>query len=126
MRAEAGEVRPGHIDRAIVRDSHRLMIGELAVRAARFAFALERADERERMFGAARGPGPAAVAGAAEPERDLLSFITKAREVGGAAVRAERHIGIPAEVVAAGAGDERIVGKGRDAGDEPAGQRGRP
>src|SRR3954467_4823013 len=98
MRAEAGEVRPGHVDRAILRDSHRLVIGELAVRTARFARSLKCADQCECRIGATAtgGPGPPAVAGAAEPERDLLSFITKAREVGGAAVGAERHIGIPA------------------------------
>src|SRR6266566_2063695 len=39
--AEAGEVRPRHVDRAVVRDSDGLVIGELPVRSARLAVALE-------------------------------------------------------------------------------------
>src|SRR5882762_6868571 len=102
------------------------MIGELAVRAPRLPLALKCADERERMLGAARGPGPAAVARAAEPERDLLTPISEARKVGGAAVRTERHIRIAAKIVDAGAWYGRIVRKGRNSGDEPARQGGRP
>src|SRR5882762_4701112 len=102
------------------------MIGELAVRAPRLPLALKCADERERMLGAARGPGPAAVARAAEPERDLLTPISEARKVGGAAVRTERHIRIAAKIVDAGARYGRIVRKGRDSRDEPARQGRRP
>jgi len=37
------------------------MIGELAVRASRLAISRERAHQRERMVGAAGGPGAAAI-----------------------------------------------------------------
>src|SRR5881394_1692323 len=117
---------PGYVNRALVRHGHGLVIGELPVRAPRFALALERADEREWMIGAAGGPGAAAVARARQPERHVFPPISKAAEVGGVAIGTERDRRVAAEVVGAGSRNCRIVRERRDAGDESTGQRRRP
>jgi len=102
------------------------MIGELPVRAARLAVALKCADQGERMIGASCGPGTATVRRAGEPQRDVLSHVAEAGEVGGIAMRTERDRRIAADLVDAGSRDRRVVGELRDAGDEAARQRRRP
>jgi len=102
------------------------VIGELPVRSSRLALALERADEGERMIGAARGPGAAAVARAAQPERDVFSDISKAGEVRGGSVGTERHCRIASEVIRARPRHGGIVRELRDPGDESTRQRRRP
>src|SRR5207247_7725211 len=108
--AEPREVGPRHVDRAVIRDRDGLVIGELPVRSSRLPLALEGADERERMIGAAGGPGAAAVALAAEPERDVLALVSEAGEIGGAAVGAERHCRIACEVIRAGPRHGGVLG----------------
>src|SRR5205823_14564020 len=128
MATEAGEMRPGDINRAVLRQRDGFMIGYLAVGAAGLTLSLECADQCECRVAATatRGPGPAAVVRAAEPERHVLSFVAEAGEVRGAAVGTERDGGVAAEVVRSGARDCRIVRKRRDAGDESIRQRRRP
>src|SRR6266702_2557248 len=124
--AESRKVRPRHKDRAVIRDRDGLVVGELPVRSSRLAFALERADECQWMIGAAGGPGAATVARAAEPERDVLSLVAEAGEIGGAAVGAERDGRIAAKIVRAGARHGGIIRERGDAGDEAVRQRRRP
>src|SRR6266576_4762163 len=126
MAAESGEVCPGYVNRALVRHGHGLVIGELPVRAPRFALALERADEREWMIGAADGPGAAAVARARKPERHVFPPISKAAEVGGVAIGTERDRRVAAEVIDPGARHGGIVRERGDAGNEAVRQRRRP
>src|SRR5439155_1022537 len=124
--AEAGEVRPRHVDRTVVRDGDGLVIRELAVRSARLAVALKRADERERMVGAAGGPTAAAIARPAEPKGYCFPAITEAREVGRSSIGAKGDARITAEVVGARSRNRGVVRELRDPGDEAVGQRRRP
>src|SRR5205823_2186602 len=89
VRAEAVEVRPWDIDRAVERDVNGFVIGELTVRAARLPVSRECADERKWMVRAAGGPAPATVVRATQPERHGFAPISEACEVGGVAVGAE-------------------------------------
>src|SRR5437762_11503527 len=99
MSTESGEVRPRYVDRPVVCDRDGLVVGELPVRSARLALALEGADQRERIIPTASGPGAAAVRRAGEPQGDLLAAISEAGEVGGVPVGAERDGGIAAEII---------------------------
>src|SRR5919204_1538231 len=128
MSTEPGEMRPRHVDRTIGRgrDRYRFMVGELSVRAARPAIALESADQRQRMIGTARSPVATAIDRTAEPQGHILSFIAEAAEIGRAAVGTERHRGITPEIVGSGATTVRVVRERRDTGNETVGQRWRP
>src|SRR5581483_11176658 len=117
---------PRDVDVAVRRvDVDVLVVGELAVRAARRSVALVRRDLDEATV----LPREAAVIGSVEQERDVErrgEVERLADVVRDLAVGAERDRRVAACVVGAGAGDVRVVRVLRDAGQEPVRERGRP